>query len=177
MIVWIDGTFGAGKTAVANELANGSKEADVIDFDEFIKNVEVENPLDLLFGKCYPEDKQCNIDAFAFELENRLKQDDKRVLIIPIALITDYCRDKLIKYFKGKTETIHIILCTSKEILYERIKNQAGRNADLVKTYYDEATLYLKKNYLDAIRINTDSMTIKEVASFVRKNISVARRQ
>ena len=37
MIIWIDGTFGIGKTAAANELLNKLPESEVIDFDEFIK--------------------------------------------------------------------------------------------------------------------------------------------
>ncbi len=176
MIVWIDGTFGTGKTAVAAELMKRNPGLDVIEFDEFTNSVKPTNPMELFFGKCYPESKRCYVDAFTVEIGEKIEQNDKRVLIIPIALITDYCREHLVENFSNKTETLHVILCSSKEKLLERIKNQEGRSEDIVITYFDEATSYLTENYLDAIRIDTDNMTIEDVASCIEKYIKDRRR-
>ncbi len=93
------------------------QESEVVDFDEFVKGVQQEDPIKVFFGKRYPEDKRCNIDAFVAELQRRLEHDDKRVYFISIALITDYCREKLIERFKDITGSVHIILCLSKEKL------------------------------------------------------------
>ena len=175
MIVWIDGTFGAGKTAVANELRNRYPESDVIEFDEFVNSVQPENLMEIIAGRRFPEDKPCYVNAFIVELERKLNQNDKGYYIIPIALITDYCRIGLVENFKKKTETVHIILCQSKERLLERIKNQSGRDVDHAITYYDEATLYLKENYSEAIRINTDDKSIEEVADCIEKHINNRR--
>ncbi len=174
MIVWIDGTFGSGKTTVANALENRIKESEVVDFDECIKNVQPKNPMEL-FGKRYPEAKRYYIDAFVAELERMLMRDNKRVYIIPIALITDYCRDRLVEHFVNITETVHFILCLSKEKLLDRIKNQEGRDVDLAITYYGEATKYLSENYLDAIKIDTDNMTIEDVVRCIEKRIANRR--
>ncbi len=49
--------------------------------------------------------------------------------------------------------------------------SQDGRDCDLAVTYYEEATLYLRNHYIEAIRIDTDNMTIEDVASCVSKHI------
>ena len=172
MIVWIDGTFGVGKTTISNALNKGLQESEVIDFDEYVKGVQPDNSMGLIFGKRYPEAKRCYIDALVVELERKLTQDDKRVYIVPIALITDYCRVRLVEYFMNITETAHIILGISKEKLLYRIRNQVGRDDDLAITYYEEATKYLNNNYLDAIRIDTDYMEIKDIVCHLEKIIT-----
>ena len=81
----------------------------------------------------------------------------------------------MVEHFSSKTETLHVILRSSKEKLLERIKNQEGRNEDLVITFFDEATSYLTSNYSNAIRIDTDYMNITEVANCVEKYIKDGR--
>ncbi len=175
MIVWIDGTFGVGKTTAANELKKRHSEYDVVDFDELIRNVEPENPMELFFGKRYPESKKCYVDALANKLEIKLEQNDDRVIVIPIALITDYCKTRLVEHFTNITQTAHFILYLTRDSLLERINKQEGRNKDLAITYYDEATLYLKENYRNAIRINTDDLTISEVVCCIEESITNRR--
>ena len=54
MIVWIDGTFGAGKTAIANELGKRYSKSEVIDFDEFVKNVKIRKSNRVILWKAIP---------------------------------------------------------------------------------------------------------------------------
>ena len=175
MIIWIDGTFGIGKTAAANELLNKLPESEVIDFDEFIKSVRIENQMEILFGRRYPEANKSYVNALADCLNNKIRTNPSRNIIVPIALITDYCRDNLVETINNKAETIHFILFSSKEKMLERIEKQGGRDLDLAITYYDEATSYLQTNYKDAIRINTEKMTIKEVVSCLEEFIADGR--
>ena len=175
MIIWIDGTFGIGKTAVAYELQNKYSGSDVIDFDDFIKTVRIENPWKLIIGKRYPEDKKSYVDSLVDCLNKKISTNQIQTIIVPITLITDYCKERLIEEMKNRAETIHFILYSSKEKLLERIEKQDGRDVDLAITYYDEATSYLKVNYKDAIRIDTENMTIGEITDYIEKCIEDRR--
>ena len=91
-------------------------------------------------------------------------------LVIPVALINDYCNQKLIDGF-ANIESHHFILTAKKEILHQRINNQENRDIDLAVTYMPEATQYLSNHYYDASRIDTSNMSIDSVAKEIIESI------
>lgn len=164
MIIWIDGPFGIGKSAVSNMLTEKLFDSRVIEFDEYIQKVKPDNELEMLFGKCYPEGKRYLIEAFVKDVEELIENSLVDTFIIPIALINDMCRTMVVEHFEKMTSTKHIILEATEENVLQRAERQEGRDINLVKTFYQEAKAYLDKNYDSAVRVDTDNREIEEIA-------------
>ena len=169
-IIWVDGTFGVGKTAVANEIAKRMNNAHQIEFDELQKEYQPKYLSDY-FGERYPEAKKYLIDALRDKILEMKQGKAYDYIIVPIALINDYCNQKLVNAFKD-IEDYHFILTASNEIINQRIENQANRDVDLALTYMQPAVFYLKNHYSDAVRIDTSDMSIVEVAEKIIEVVS-----
>lgn len=161
-IIWIDGTFGIGKTAVANEIAKRISNVYLLEFDALQMKCKP-NSISDLFGERYPEAKRYLIDALENEMLKLIDEECYDYLIVPIALINDYCNHKLANGFVD-SESYHLILTASSEILIHRIHNQENRDVDLAITYMQTAITYLDNHYFDAIRIDTSNMNVDSVA-------------
>lgn len=161
-IIWIDGIFGSGKTAVANSIVKRIENACILEFDNLQKENKP-NSISVFFGERYPEAKRYLIDALASRMLEMIQEDDCEYIIIPIALINDYCNQKLVNAFGG-IKNYHFILTASTEIWRQRIENQKNRDTDLAITYRPTAMMYLNNHYADAIRIDTSDMNIDSVA-------------
>lgn len=159
-IIWINGTFGSGKTTVATTLVHKIRNAYLLEFDALQKKYKPNSIFDF-FGERYPESKKYLVDALIFEIENLIKKSDYDYLVIPIALINDYCNEKLVSNFK-EFESYHFILTASQEVLHKRIIEQKNRDIDLALTYMPNAMMYLKNHYPEAVRLDTSFMNIDE---------------
>lgn len=164
-IIWIDGTFGCGKTAVANSVAKRLPNTYLIEFDELQYEYEPNSIIDLL-GKRYPEAKRYLVDALVNEVQIMFQKENYDFIVVPIAMINDYCNEKLANGFKD-IESVHFILTASEEVLYQRIIGQENRDRDLALTYMSDAINYLENHYSEAIRIDTSDMDIDGVAEKV----------
>ncbi len=177
MIIWIDGTFGSGKTTIAEKLINRFPNSILLDFDEVITNIKPVSfvPMELFTGKGYPQSKRYYVEAMATEIDKTLEKSGNNLVFVSMALISDFCKELLITHFNNITNTVHFILCVSENKMCLRIDQQVGRDKNLAKTYYAEATSYLNENYLDAIRIDTDNKTIDEICIYIEKCIADRR--
>lgn len=169
-IIWIDGTFGSGKTAVANAIANKIQNAYLLEFDMLPMKYQPNSIIDC-FGARYPEAKKYLIDALVKEMHGIIQEGEHDYLIIPIALINDYCNEQLVSGF-GDVENYHFILNATNEILKQRILAQENRDVDLALTYMTSAIAYLSKNYSGAIRLDTSDMSIEDVAEKIVETIT-----
>lgn len=111
------------------------------------------------------------VDALVDEITEIIQEGSCNCLVIPVALINDYCNQKLIDGF-ANIESHHFILTAKKEILLQRINNQENRDIDLAVTYMSEATQYLSNHYYDASRIDTSNMSIDSVAKEIIESIT-----
>lgn len=168
-IIWIDGTFGSGKTAVASIIAKKLRNVYLLEFDALQIKYKPNSILDF-WGERYPEAKKYLIDALINEIQTIIQGGNYDYLIIPIALINDYCNEKLVKGF-ADIESYHFILTAVNEILYQRINNQKNRDVDLAVTYMPNAIMYLNNHYSDAFRIDTSNMNVENVAEKIIESI------
>lgn len=111
------------------------------------------------------------VDALVDEITEIIQEGGCNCLVIPVALINDYCNQKLIDGF-ANIESHHFILTTKTEILHQRINNQENRDIDLAVTYMPEATQYLSNHYYDASIIDTSNMSIDSVAKEIIESIT-----
>lgn len=168
-IIWIDGTFGSGKTAVANAVAKKIRNGYLLEFDDLQMKYKPDS-ISAYFGERYPEAKKYLIDALIKEILEIIQKGSYDYLIIPIALINDYCNEKLVNGF-ADIESYHFILTATNEILYQRIKNQENRDVDLAVSCMPNAIMYLNKHYTGAFRIDTSNMNVDTVAEKIVKII------
>ena len=124
-IIWIDGTFGIGKSAVAAAIVEEIPQAHLLEFDALQEKYKPTSVSDY-FGKRYPEAKKYLVDALVDEITEIIQEGSCDCLVIPVALINDYCNQKLIDGF-ANIESHHFILTAKKEILHQRINNQENR--------------------------------------------------
>lgn len=169
-IIWIDGAFGSGKTAVANAVAKKIQNVYLLEFDMLQMKYQPKSINDL-FGARYPEAKKYLIDALVKEMREIIQEGAYDYLIIPIALINDYCNEQLVSGF-ADIESYHFILTATNEILHQRIMAQENRDVDLALTYMPNAIAYFSKNYSGAIRIDTSDMNIDDVAEKIVETIT-----
>ena len=160
-IIWVDGIFGSGKTAVANGLVKKISNALLFEFDALQDKYEPKGLVDLM-GERYPSAKRYLVDACICEMKQLIQNESYDYLVIPIALINDYCNEKLVKGFKD-INSFHFILSATYEVWNQRISKQTHRDMDLALTYRTPAITYLETHYPDAIRIDTSNMEIDDV--------------
>ena len=95
-IIWIDGTFGIGKSAVAAAIVEEIPQAHLLEFDALQEKYKPTSVSDY-FGKRYPEAKKYLVDALVDEITEIIQEGSCDCLVIPVALINDYgC--KICKY-------------------------------------------------------------------------------
>ena len=88
---------------------------------------------------------------------------------MPVSLVDRLCKKELLDYFEDKkVSTLHIILEAKKETIISRIKNDPIRNEDAQNQQIYNVPWqmqYLKTNYPDAVRIDTEDKTLDNIAS------------
>lgn len=160
MIIWLDGTFGVGKTTVAEKiiekLPNGTGK--ILDADLLWSSKLWWS------GGTLP---QCDNEFLSyFEQEIRASlSSQERIVIVVMALTQDECRTNLLGHFQAETENIHIILEASEKTIASRIE-QDDDETKMSRLMWLKSNLhYLAHNYKEAIRVDTENKSIDEVAT------------
>mgnify|MGYP001860066545 FL=1 len=164
MIIWIDGTFGVGKTVVAykvKEMLNFQK-VEILRSDYFYQKIIIDNRL--IGGGALPQNNIAFIKQFKKIIEEKLKCKDI-YLIIDMALTENECKEMLLEYFLKKGINIkHFILIASIETIKSRIGNDKKRDKEFAISHLSHNQKFLDINYKDAIRIDTENKNVGEVA-------------
>lgn len=171
MIIFIDGTYGSGKSAVSYKLQEKLNDSILFDADEYyhnewIKSINEEaqnNPN--IYLKAYA----CNSSIL---VENRFFLEDysnyilkhiseKKYQIINMCLLNDtyykYFYQKFILY-----EYKHFILFVNKLNLIKRASSQKNREVNYAISFYEDNVGYINK-YEDAYVIDVNDISVDEV--------------
>lgn len=172
MIIWINGTYGIGKTAVAQRLKEifVDKSIEILESDiyyqemikEMVEEAQKTNSFPF-FGGTLPQNNSALIGKFREAIQEKLTED--KVIIVDMALTREECKKGLYEYFKNENaKMLHIILIASEEIIKSRIRRDDSRDKQCALENLEYNISFLKQNYPDAIRINTDNKSIDDVA-------------
>ena len=89
--------------------------------------------------------------------------------IVSMSLVDKKCQEELLDYFEKKSvPMLHIILEAEKETIISRIENDPIRDKNTQnqqKSKVDWQMRYLKTEYPDAVRINTENKSLDEIAN------------
>lgn len=181
MIIWIDGTYGVGKTAVAMKIKESFSDDNVelLESDyysnESLKRVvvveEKANNSFPHFGGTLPQNNKRFIREFRELIEEKSKNTDKN-LIIDMALTMNECKEELFDYLKSNGRNIvHIILTADEDTIKSRIKNDGNRMKETALEWLAQNIAFLDKNFPDAIRIKTDNRDVDDIVAEVISKI------
>ena len=171
MIIWLDGTYGVGKTSIALQLEKvlHSEKVKLLISDSAYKEFTIRNPF--AGGGAIPQNNKNFIIEFRNEIEKQLISKDS-IIIVDMSLTQTEAKELLLDYFVNKGINIkHFILNASITTLKKRIEESENRDRELAYFYLKQNIDFLSKNYNKAIWINTDGKDIKEITEEIIKYI------
>lgn len=162
MIIWINGTYGVGKTEVAkriNELYN--KKSKIIDPDQlWLESIKEDRTI--IFGGGYPQNTEKFLRKLQAIINSEINNYDG-LLIIPMTVSESLSYDILIK---NKSVIKHFILTAEESIIMERIEKDSGRDKSFALNNLKNNVKFYK-TIKDAIFIDTSNKTIDETALYI----------
>ena len=175
MIIWLDGTFGIGKTTIGYNLKDKlGDSAEVLDSDYYY-NKYIENWMcnpGFKIGT-FPQNDNNFIKEFKNLIEEKDIKNDKK-LIVTMALIQRNCKEILFDCLKKEQkDMIHIILTAEENNIKERIEKDKNKirdernSVECLKSNID----FLEKNYPNDIWIKTDNRDIDSIVNEIIKII------
>ena len=162
-IIWINGAFGSGKTQTAYELHERFSNSFVYD---------PENIGHFIYKHIPPETKKSDFQDhtqwrnFNYDLLKYIADSYSGVIIVPMTIVVPQYYDEIIgRLINDDIEVKHFILEASKKTIHHRLRKRldGGRWASRQTDRCIEA--FATK--IDGIKINTENMTIREVADFI----------
>ena len=89
-----------------------------------------------------------------------------------MSLTDRICKEQLFEYFEKKEKKlIHFILTASRDTIKTRIKDDKNRESDEAIYHIEFNLQFLKENYENAIRIDTENKNIDQIAEEIIKHI------
>lgn len=174
MIIWIDGTYGIGKTTIILKMKEILKETnlEILDSDSsFLEMIKSDDRL--ASGGVMPQNNINFIKKFKKEIEDALI-DTKRIIIVDMTLTQTECKEKLFDHLMEDNNILHFILTASKEFIKLRILNDDKReDKDFALEHLDEILLFLEKNFKDAIWIDVENENNEDIAKIIIKYINM----
>lgn len=165
MIIWLDGTYGVGKSTIARELESllNGNDVKILNSDKYYNEMIHKNPFSALGTGILPQNNINFIDFFKQIIEKNL-HNEKEIIIVDMSLTQKECKEYLFDYFISKSiKILHVILTANQETLYKRIEEYPNRD-DIATLYMDENIKFLNSNFKDAIRVDTENKIASEVA-------------
>ena len=168
MIVWIDGTYGIGKSTIASEIIARNELTDTVlkDSDQSWRDMISQNPWKIC-GK-YPQQRHEHfIHWFRREIEDASHRHE--TVIVTMALTAEECKAGLYEYLlKRENSILHIILTADKKEILERIEKDEKRgDKALARNHLFDNMAFLEKNFEDAVWVNTDGKSVEGIVDEV----------
>lgn len=174
LIIWIDGTYGVGKTAVAMKMKESfpDNNVELLEADYYcnetlkrlVEEAQAKNCMPYI-GGTLPQNNMYFIKEFKELIEEKSQNDDIN-LIVDMALTMTECKEGLYDCLKRDGKNIvHIILTADADIIKSRIKNDENRMKETAMEWLTWNIAFLDKNFSDAIWIRTDDRDVDDIVT------------
>lgn len=171
MVIWIDGTYGVGKSSIASELQSKYSDSVLLKSDVLWKEtmreiVEEANAKNCMpgFRGLLPQNNMRFLQSYA----KKIKDESLKHLfvIVDMALTQIESRDCLfVPLAENLENNIHFILCAKEEEIKKRVREDNNRDKGLALDYLKKNIVFLENNYPDAYRIETSDKTVTDVTA------------
>lgn len=171
MIIWIDGTYGIGKTQVALKVYEKLRDnkIELLNSDQYYR--EIIKEIAIFGGGTMPQNNKMFLKRFRKIIEEKIS-DSSKIIIIDMAITEMECKEILFNYINDKYNNImHFILNATFDNIQNRIKLDFNRDREDALYYLDRNVKFLENNFKNAIWIDTNNKTAAEVADIIIKHI------
>ncbi|GGH77843.1 cytidylate kinase [Pullulanibacillus pueri] len=170
MIIWINGTFGAGKTTTAYELHRRIKDAFVYDPERFgyvfMRNVPKE--IAKSDFQDYPLWREAN-----YKLLKQVAEDYKGVIIAPMTLTHEVYFEEMIGRLRDQGfEVNHFTLLASTQTIEKRLRKRWEGKKSWAYQQMKERLDCLSRPLFQE-HIQTDNLSIDEVVETIAERIGI----
>ncbi|MGM7724438.1 AAA family ATPase [Metabacillus sp. Hm71] len=164
MIIWINGTFGSGKTTTAYELQKRLPHSFVYDPERFGYVLKANIPKEMAKGdfQDYPLWREAN-----YKLLKQIANDYQGTIIVPMTVTNEFYFDEMIgRLKKDGIEVRHFTLAASKKTIQQRLQKRFEGKHSWAYNQIDHRISCLEKDVFKE-HIKTDQMTIEEVVETI----------
>lgn len=164
MIIWINGTFGCGKTSVANELDRRLENSFVYDPEEVGFFIRENIPSDLKNSdfQDYYMWRQFNYSMLSY-----ISSNFRGIIIVPMTITNERYFDEIVGKLKSDGIKVnHFTLLASKDTLLDRLNRRGDGENAWIHNRIDKCMECLDSEYFKE-HITTDKKTIEEVADII----------
>ena len=175
MIIWIDGTYGIGKSTVAQEIKEkiSDTEIEILDSDYYYQEMIKENGF-LALGGTLPQNNQNFIKRFKKVLVEKIEHQDKKLIIIVMSVTQPECKEQIFDVLSAEnSELLHIILTAKKETIEARIQLDENRDKGFSLQWLEFNQNFLEKNFDNALRISTENKSSNDIADEIIQCIKI----
>jgi cytidylate kinase len=170
MIIWINGTFGSGKTTTAYELHRRIKESFVFDPERFGFVLMANIPKEMAKGdfQDYPIWRETN-----YQLLKQVADGYQGVIIVPMTLSNEVYFEEIIgRLREDGVEIKHFTLMASEGTILKRLAKRFEGEKSWAYQQMEQRVKSLSKPIFQE-HIQTDSLTIDEVIKKIAQRTSV----
>lgn len=168
MIIWINGSFGVGKTSTAELLKKELDNSIMYDPEEiggFLSNM-------------FEHEKD---DFQDYELWRTLNSDILKymcsiyeIVIVPMTITNKQYYDEIVNKLEvSGIKLNHFILCASKENIINRLDSR-GNSTEWAYNQVDKCINAFESNKFKCKKINTDNMTVSDVVKTIVDSIQLS---
>ncbi|WP_404450946.1 AAA family ATPase [Virgibacillus necropolis] len=164
MIIWINGTFGSGKTTAAYELQRRLPQAIVYDPERFGYVLMANVPKDIQKDdfQDYPLWREAN-----FSLLKQINEEYKGIIIVPMTLTNQLYHGEIVGKLKEHgVEVKHFTLSASKLTIQKRLRKRLEGKNSWAYQQIEERLNHLSKDTFKE-HIHTDTMSINKVVETI----------
>lgn len=167
MIIWINGSFGIGKTTISNELNKKITNSFIYDPEmagEFIWN----NSPDCISRKGDFQDIPL-WRVFNYQMLKYLHENYSGTIIVPMTLVNkEYYSQIVDRLITDGIPIHHYILEASKSTILNRLSKRGEADNSWASQQIDRCIISFEKD-IRGIKINTNNLSIEEVVMFILK--------
>ena len=166
-IVWLDGTYGIGKSTTAMKLVESfpNKDLQVLDSDYYYQKLGKEDVHKIISGGTMPQNNIYFIKYFREIIEEHLNTHEKPLIVV-MALTQKECKEQLYNFLENKSiKILHVILTAEPEVIRERINsNRKEETKFLALEFLNENLSFLENNFKNAIILDTATMDCDNIS-------------
>ena len=157
-VILLDGTYGVGKTSVANYICSAFDDRYIcIEPDEYFNN----NRECYFFWGWPASNNSCLKGFIRKEAEKKIQTAN---IIIPLTLNDESYVVTWTKLFSDIAEVKHVILFAETEKMKSRIINDTGRDKNFALEQLKYSEVFYRQVNDESIQIDTSELSIEEVA-------------
>lgn len=177
MIIWLNGTYGVGKSTVAKEIKSKISNQDLVimDPDEFLESISKDIIEDLILhgGGCMPQNNKMFLERFKEAL--KMYMDSNTICIVPMALTTKESIEILWDHIsQNSSDIFQFILEAEEKTIINRVKADTERQQkDFAEFELSSNVKFLKKNFDDIERLDTNDKTVENIADLIISKIGI----